>query len=345
MISVILKTNHRLSMKLLLILISVVFLNHDVRASGNAERLGRIRNLKRFAFGSCNKQYEPQKLWMDMISQRPQLFIWGGDNAYINSSNPDDIRAGYEMQNAVLHYQIFKSMVPIIGTWDDHDYGINNGDGHFISKVKSQEYALDFFEEPLTSPRRFQEGIYTSYEFGHGARKIKFILIDNRYHKDLDPDFPFLGKKQWEWLEDQINNSKASLHFIVSGLSVLSPPIPKSEEWADYPDEMNRLLNLVKNRAKGIVFLTGDKHFSSVFRRHGMLEFMSSGMTHNTRVPLRPYIQARFPSPLFERNYGMVDIKWKGSNPVITLYNRTEEGSVKNFNTFEWTGMDWEKIP
>lgn len=279
-----------------------------------------------------------------MITQRPQLFIWGGDNAYINSSNPDDIKAGYEMQNAIPYYQIFKAMVPIIGTWDDHDYGVNNGNGHFKSKAKSQEYALDFFEEPATSPRRVQEGIYTSYEFGSGDRKVKIILLDNRYHKDLEPDAPFLGKRQWEWLEGEINHSKASLHFIVSGLSVLSPPIPKSEEWADYPDELNRLLHLTKNNVKGVVFLTGDKHFSSVFRRHGMLEFMSSGMTHNTRVPLRPYIQARFPSPLFEKNYGIVDIDWKGNDPIITFYNRTEWGTVRNQSTFLWTGKDWEQI-
>jgi alkaline phosphatase D len=66
-----------------IVLLITLFISSTLAvATDNAHRLGKIRNLKRFAFGSCNKQYENQNLWVDMISQRPELFIWGGDNAY-----------------------------------------------------------------------------------------------------------------------------------------------------------------------------------------------------------------------------------------------------------------------
>ena len=50
----------------------------------------------------------------------------------------------------------------IIGIWDDHDYGINNGDKTYYNKKLTRELFLDFVEEPKDSPRRIDvnEGIY-----------------------------------------------------------------------------------------------------------------------------------------------------------------------------------------
>lgn len=50
----------------------------------------------------------------------------------------------------------------IIGVWDDHDYGIDNGDKTNPNKNLTRELFLDFIEEPKTSPRRIDvnEGIY-----------------------------------------------------------------------------------------------------------------------------------------------------------------------------------------
>lgn len=50
----------------------------------------------------------------------------------------------------------------IIGIWDDHDYGINNGDMTYYNKNLTRRLFLDFIEEPEQSPRRkdINEGIY-----------------------------------------------------------------------------------------------------------------------------------------------------------------------------------------
>jgi alkaline phosphatase D len=45
----------------------------------------------------------------------------------------------------------------IIGTWDDHDYGVNDGNKTFIHKNYTREWFLDFLEEPSDSPRRLQK--------------------------------------------------------------------------------------------------------------------------------------------------------------------------------------------
>lgn len=44
----------------------------------------------------------------------------------------------------------------IVGVWDDHDFGIENGDKHFEHKEEMMELWLDFIGEPKNSPRRTQ---------------------------------------------------------------------------------------------------------------------------------------------------------------------------------------------
>lgn len=311
----------------------------------NQQKLESITDLRRIAFGSCNKQNFKQDLWKELILAAPDLFIWGGDNVYADTEKPDELRVAYDIQDAVPEYKSFKAATPIIGNWDDHDYGQNDGNGHYKHKKESQRHFLDFLDVPADSPRRSQDGVYTSYTFGTNERKIKIILLDNRYFKDLEKSAPLLGEAQWSWLEAELNSSDASLHFINSSLSILSPSTPRSEEWGDYPKEVRRLKNLLKEyKVKAPIFLTGDKHFASILDRDGFLEFISSGMTHNTRVPFRVYVYARFPKPIFEHNFGLIDIEWEGTSPEVTLTSRTAKGSNRIVKKVLWNHDSWQSV-
>ena len=50
----------------------------------------------------------------------------------------------------------------VVGVWDDHDYGINDGGEEFPLKHETREMFLDFIGEPADSERRLdkEEGIY-----------------------------------------------------------------------------------------------------------------------------------------------------------------------------------------
>jgi alkaline phosphatase D len=307
----------------------------------NADKLEMIQRLERLAFGSCNKQFSSQPVWKDLLLQAPDLFIWGGDNVYADTKNIDEIKKAYRLQNEVEDYKFFKALTPIIGTWDDHDFGDNNTDGNYPIKNLSLTAALDFLEEPIFSIRRLQEGIYTSYEFGEPGKKIKIILLDNRYFMNLDKEAPLLGKVQWAWLEEEIKNSSASLHLIVSGLSVLSPQNPSSEEWGDFKQERERLKRILQSRTIPYLYLTGDKHFSSIFKKNGELEFLASGMTHNTRKPLRPWVRLKYPNPVFENNYGLIDFDWDHTSPVLTLSIRSSSGMNLQEKKVRWKNASW----
>lgn len=320
---------------LLLVLSSFAF------ANSNAKKLSEITNLTRLSFGSCTDQNDPQPLWRDLINQKPDLWIWGGDNVYVDWDASKDIKVSYDKQNKVPDYVEFKSQVPIIGTWDDHDYGVNNGNGKFEGKDLSQKFALDFLEEPKDSPRRKQKGIYTSYNFKSHGHDVKIILLDARYFKKLEKDYPMLGKTQWDWFEKELRESKADIHFVMSGTPFLNPNLPHTEEWSQTKDYKRLLTMLDKIKPKGLVLLSGDKHFSSYYFKHGHLEFMSSGMTHTASKALWWFLKRLFPNAVFELNYGQIDISWVNSTPIITLSIRTSLGIDLEQKSFIWQDSEW----
>lgn len=318
-----------------------IFAAIDAYSVTNHERMSSIKELKRFVFGSCNNQHKSQPLWKKMAKQNPDFFIWGGDNVYADKQHKN-LRAAFEKQNSVPDYIEFKSKFPFIGIWDDHDYATNNANGHWRYKDRSQKLFLDFMEEPHNSPRRKQKGIYTSYTFG----KTKLILLDNRYFMDVEKKSPMLGEAQWQWLERELKSSTSKLTFIMGGLSILSPMHPFGDgNWANYPTERDRLLELVeKYRSKGVVFLTGDMHFSSIFRRLGHLEFMASGLTHRVPRAIWWYLGRRYETSFFGLNYGQVDIEWDGSIPIVTMGIHDRYGQVYHLKSFRFEKNDWMEI-
>ncbi len=325
-------------------LIFILFLTSTALA-GNQESLQKLGDLKRIAFGSCSDQKDPQPLWPLLLKDNPDLFIHGGDNVYADTNDVKVLERMWQWLLSQKDYSAFRATTPVIGIWDDHDYAANDADGTLNIKKDSQRLFLNFLEEAKDSPRRIQEGVYFSHVYGSPGKKIKFILLDGRYFRYLDKKSPLLGEKQWQWLEGELKSSDAEINFIVSGISVLSPKMLKSDEWMDYPPEYKKLLKLVnESKAKGVVFLGGDKHYASIFKREGHLEFLSSGMTHNRAAWMRPYLRNFYPNSTHKLNYGLIDIEWSGKIPVLYLAIRTVDGSTSYRESFILKDNKWNSL-
>lgn len=309
-----------ISLVLSLLLLSSYTFNHQNSSEplSNYEKITQIQQLNRFAFGSCNKEFLENSLWDKIASEEPQLFMWGGDNIYGDrGDNAGNLKEKYEIQNENYAYKNLKKHTPIIGIWDDHDFGINDAGSENPNKENNKHLLLDFLEVPINASVRYRDGVYQSYALGHNSRKVKFIMLDNRYNLTEDS---VLGEKQWQWLEQELRQSTASIHFIVGGISIIGPKIPNSQQWANYPQEQKRLISLLKkHNTPGVVFLTGDKHFSGVSQKFGYVEVMSSGMTHTKKGALvRAYMKTKYKKTFFKKNYALVDIDWDTS--PIKLY-------------------------
>ena len=112
--------------------------------------------LSRFAFGSCAKQDRPQPIWKAVVETKPEFFVFLGDNIYGDSEDMQVLRAKYQQLGNQPGYKQLKATCPILATWDDHDYGVNDGGTEYPKKRESQQIFLDFFEVPKDDPRRNQ---------------------------------------------------------------------------------------------------------------------------------------------------------------------------------------------
>ena len=124
-------------------------------------------------FGSCNRQTLAQPLWQPITENKPDLWIWLGDNIYGDSDTMAVMKAKYDLQKANIEYQKLTSTTPIIGIWDDHDYGRNDAGKGYLMKKESKNLMLEFLGEPAISERRMHEGAYHSYTYGPIAVKLR----------------------------------------------------------------------------------------------------------------------------------------------------------------------------
>jgi alkaline phosphatase D len=255
------------------------------------------------AFGSCNKHTIANLLWDDILNTKPDVWIWGGDIVYADTDDMTKLKKIYDSQNAVKGYQELKATVPVIGTWDDHDYGLNDGGIAFKVKKESQQAFLDFMGVAKDSPRREQEGVYAVHDYTLEKGTVKVLVLDTRYfrtelikdtatRKRFQPNAygegTILGATQWKWLEDQLKNSTADFNVIVSSIQVFSNE-HGYETWGNFPHEVDKLERLlVDSNAKGVILLSGDRHISEFSKKvvnglsYPVIDFTSSGLTHSS---------------------------------------------------------------
>lgn len=292
--------------------------------------------LSRIAFGSCNREDLPQPLWSLISKRDPQLFIWLGDNIYADTDDMRVMRRKYERQLSNPGYRAFVEKVPVVGTWDDHDYGKNDGGREYRARAASQQVLLDFLGEAENSPRRDQKGVYDSYSYGPAGKQIRVILLDTRYHRDpIGSNGTVLGEEQWQWLEGELRGSSAQIHLIASSIQVV-PVDHRFEKWANFPNERQRLFNLIKDtKAPGVIFLSGDRHiaelskFESPAVDYPLYDLPSSGLTHTWREARRERNRHRVGELVIALNYGTIDVDWSEADPVLTLEVRDAKDKVR----------------
>ena len=305
---------------------------------------GDVKPLDVIAFGSCNRQDEPQPLWEPIISHEPDLFIWLGDNIYGDTDSMEIMKEKYDLQNAIPAYQKLKASTPIVGIWDDHDFGKNDAGNEYPYKDESRDLMYDFLDVPADSPLRDKKGGYGAYSYGPEGKTVKVILLDARYFRDTiamenrqyipNETGTILGDTQWKWLEEELKNNVAQVTIIGSGIQVL-PKDHQFEKWANFPYEREKLLNLLgKYQTNGVVLLSGDRHIAEISKmevsgiNHPVYEVTSSGLTHTWREYKEEPNRFRTGDLIAKLNFGMLYLDWQEDGVEVKMEVRGVEDSL-----------------
>ncbi|MDN3644257.1 alkaline phosphatase D family protein [Lutimonas halocynthiae] len=296
------------------------------------------------SFASCNNQNVQNNLWEPILSHHPDLFIWGGDIIYSDTEDMKYMTKNYAKMKSDSSYINFTKKVPILGTWDDHDYGLNDGGANYKQKDSVQQIFLDFFDIPLDDPRRIQKGIYFAKEIEVKDASIKIIILDTRFFRsDLSKDptgikryipndsdsITMLGASQWQWLEKELSDSKAQFNVIMSSIQLLSYE-HGFESWGTMPQEVKKMEDILsKSKARGIIFLSGDRHIAEISSKNvegldfPLIDMTSSGMTHSYdsfKGEPNPY---RVTEVVPYKNFGI--LKFDFDKNQVTMEIRGEE--------------------
>ena len=290
--------------------------------------------VRKIGFASCIDQTKPAPIWDTVVADRPDLFLFGGDNVYCEMPySLARLRRAYALAAESEGMSRLRRAVPHLAIWDDHDYGSNDGGAEFAFKAESKAEFLDFWKVPADDPRRTRDGLYHAQVYGPPGRQVQVILLDarwfrspwkvtdqrnaagkERYVPDADPAKTMLGEAQWRWLEAQLRQP-AQVRVIVSGIQVVTEG-HGWERWGNFPLERQRLYRLIAGTgAEGVVFLSGDRHIGALYREtagapYPLFEMTSSGITH----PWREAAEAgpnRLGDLFTELHYGTVEIDWE----------------------------------
>jgi len=291
--------------------------------------------IERIAFGSCDRlnptgvdrTLTNQAFW-DLISARnPQVFMPLGDNIYADYGDRYSDLAG------VKGFRDLVARTTVMPIWDDHDFGMNDGNGDFAQKATFKQMFLDFWGmlgAPLSAARRQRAANYDSAILGPKGKEVQFIMLDNRYDRVVGG--AMLGEDQWTWLEGELKKP-ARLRIIESGSAVFTAPVTP-ESWSGHLAERQRLINVIGDTmATGVITVSGDKHYSDVSRAPGvtkypLYDFVSSSYNQGGGVGtgVGGPANANRDTPtsgIQECSFATIAIDWSGASPAITVEYRS----------------------
>lgn len=326
--------------------------------------------LSLITFGSCCKQGRPQPIWNAITAKQSDLFLMLGDNIYGDSDEVDVLREKYALLGAEPGFQQLRKQTKVLATWDDHDYGLNDGGVEFVSKVGSQKAFNDFFEVPEGAGSRLHEGVYDAHVFGPVGKRTQIILLDTRFHRsplkkwqgekrpltgpyieDSGPNTTMLGSQQWTWLEEQMK-VPAELRILCSSIQFLSAE-HGWEYWQNMPLERQRLIDLIQQSGGRSIVLSGDRHLAeiskvSIGERGNTMDLYDitssslnapSGGGNAGEANRYRSVPDHYPAV----NFGSVNINWRSRNPHISLSIHDVDGQVVLNNKLRLHDIYWSK--
>ena len=192
---------------------------------------------------------------------------------------------------------------------------------------------MDFWDIPANDPRWNREGTYLCKDYIIENNKIKVIGLDTRYFRskllgsrtNRQPNnnlkSSILGKSQWSWLANELNDPKTEIFIILSSIQVLATE-HGYEKWANFPHERDKLINLLQ-RKKNILILSGDRHRGAIYKHNKIIEITASSMNKpgSSDNEIDKLMHGRIHK---EINYGILVIK----EDVLDVQLKNNDGTI-----------------
>jgi len=275
-----------------------------------------------------------------IAGKAPDLMIWLGDNLYFqppDELDPVSMSARYRRQRAHPSLQRLLVAAPQLAIWDDHDYGPNDSDMSYPLKGRSLELFRRYWANPSYGLPD-APGIFGRARFGD----VDVFLLDDRWYRSAnrlndEPGKTMFGGAQMTWLHNALVYSHATLKLIANG-SQMWNRVNRFEGFNHFSYEQKSFADwLVAQRVEGVLFATGDRHFTELLRvvrpaAYPIYEFTSSPLT--SRPFESPEAAERENSDLVpdtlvgKRQFGLIRLTGPAKARRIALESYDQKGNL-----------------
>lgn len=304
----------------------------------------------RFAVVSCmDDERHVGAIWHDLIAQQPDALFFIGDSVYVDKISRElSLRspryrfwARHCEARATLDIYYSKRLVPIFATWDDHDYGLNNGGRSFKYQATAYEAFISFFAQDSRFCRGLESGAGVSLALR--ARQQLFMLMDGRSFRAegySSERHALWGEAQENWMIAKVN-SCSQLVWLMNGTQFFTQ-LPFVETMAgQHSRNFAGLIEQLRLSRSRVIFVSGDVHFSEISEiepsllGYPTLEITSSSM-HSRSFPGTPLIapNRRRVACTGQRNYILVESSAAGASGQMTVSSRSGYGTVNFCRSF-----------
>lgn len=218
----------------------------------------------RVGFLSCILDlFHRDDIWNQLAAQDPEVLMFLGDNVYADrtswlNKNPADEKQLWERyvltRNRVAFY-FQRKLIPVIATWDDHDFGTDNGDYSYVCKNESRLVFETFFPQSARPSLLPGPGIAKKFS----AFGADFFFMDGRTFRGENNRM--FGEEQERWLLDNVGANPA---MILNGSQFFGAYTGIESYEGSFGNDFAPFLRKLRNTQGLFSFVSGDVHFSEV---------------------------------------------------------------------------------
>jgi alkaline phosphatase D len=280
-------------------------------------------------------------IFASIAAKRPDVMLWLGDNVYLQQPDYFDRQSmaeRYRRQRGFGPLQTLLTATTHLAVWDDHDFGPNDSDASYTLKGETLKLFTRYWPNPVFGLPDVP-GTFGAAQYGD----VRLFLLDDRYYRYPNrwpdgPDKTMFGARQLEWLKQALVSAPRSAIKIVAGGSQFWSRPNRFEGWHAYATERTAFAEwLVAQQIEGVLFLSGDRHFSELLKIHRpgaypIYEFTSSPLT--SRPPARLDAADRdnpdvVPGTLVaKRQFGLIRVSGPGDDRRLSLESYDGAGEL-----------------
>ena len=288
------------------------------------------------AFASCaNDTSIPVWERMDLLGV-DQVFMMG-DTPYIDST---DLAVVRQKHRAFLNTPTLAAMgkhTSCVGVWDDHDFGLNNGNGLTVMAGKPNMRQAFVEYRAHAQFGNGTEGVYHKTDLG----VMEVFLLDPRWWSETGPSpvdpaqKTCFGADQLEWVKSSLKASRAPFKVLAIGEIWQDKKNSETDDLYTYWYERDALLDFVRNeRIPGVVLIGGDIHVSRYLKHprrvgYDLHDFVTSP-AHTSTIP-----SLNVPHPSLEwsseqpQQFLTLKADTRGKPAVLTARYLLKDGTVQ----------------